>query len=686
MPGGVRHVTIAAMSRQFGRENPYHLPGTDPRQPLFFGRKALFAWLAEQLDTDPSAERFLCLVGQPGLGKTAVFTQLQQDSPLTNIQPLYLNWSELSTDSLGSLYWEVSKKIAAAVQLTLIPQAQFLGDPVTHFQTILQQAGQQIAPQRLLILGDEADALWRAMENGRLPDTFLNTWQSGCLAAPNVWNLWAFTHKRAELAQLPTYKLEPLSQESTVALIREPVSQTIVRDVTHYIYEVTRGHPGQVHELCYHLYDYLQKHQFNHLTVSDVAQIYQQMTSETAVALPPTDQPAYDIQTNPSVAEIIRPTTRFRPFSRQQLQIAGGVILLLLLLGIIVPNASRLPVLARAEESPTPLSAALINERLDEMPMPTVAQTVVVTATPERETAVVPPTTTPTLTATPSPTVTPTATPTPTPTRPRSSNGFVREADGMPMIRIPAGTFLMGSEENSFLSSYDEWPQREVTLDSFYIDQYEVSVQQYAAFLNRLGGYSRACDQVDCVLPRELAGYTSYLVQQDQGDGTVQYIPFEGYSNYPINHVSWFGANTYCQSVGGRLPTEAEWEYAARGTDGRLYPWGNTAPDETVAIFQSESYDNMKPVDALPDGASPFGVYGMAGSLWEWTADWYNEDYYREAPSNNPAGPETGFTRVIRGGAWPFNNQAERIRTANRYQFTPDFLSSTVGFRCALTP
>ncbi|MCA9920921.1 MAG: SUMF1/EgtB/PvdO family nonheme iron enzyme, partial [Anaerolineales bacterium] len=180
--------------------------------------------------------------------------------------------------------------------------------------------------------------------------------------------------------------------------------------------------------------------------------------------------------------------------------------------------------------------------------------------------------------------------------------------------------------------------------------------------------------------------YTNYLIEQDLGDGTVQYIPTTGFSNYPANHISWYGAQTYCQSVGARLPTEAEWEYAARGVDGRIYPWGNSAPDETKAVFQSDSFDNMKPVDALPDGVSPFGLYNMAGSLWEWTADWYNEFYYSEAPNDNPQGPETGFARVVRGGAWPYNNQAERIRTTNRLSLAPDFISSTVGFRCARNP
>jgi formylglycine-generating enzyme required for sulfatase activity len=256
----------------------------------------------------------------------------------------------------------------------------------------------------------------------------------------------------------------------------------------------------------------------------------------------------------------------------------------------------------------------------------------------------------------------------------------------MPMVLIHAGSFVMGSTSDDPLAVLDERPAHEVNLSQYYIDLYEVDVEQFATFVNRLGTYVRACDGVDCAAPRSLAGYTSYLVQQDLGDGTVQYFPVTGFAKYPINHVSWYGAAAYCRSVGARFPTEAEWEYAARGSDGRRYPWGNGAPDARLAVFMSNDFSNLKPVDALPAGASPFGLLGMAGSVWEWTADWYNESYYAESPADNPTGPETGFNRVIRGGAWPFNNEADRIRSANRSSLAPDFISATVGFRCASTP
>lgn len=254
------------------------------------------------------------------------------------------------------------------------------------------------------------------------------------------------------------------------------------------------------------------------------------------------------------------------------------------------------------------------------------------------------------------------------------------------MRLIPAGTFLMGSSEGEAFSAIDEVPQREVSMSQFYIDIYEVSVGQYASFLNRLGTHQSSCNFFDCTLPRAVIGYTSYLEEEEMADGSSRYTPVAGFDDYPMNHVSWYGAFAYCQAMGARLPTEAEWEYAARGSDGRLFPWGNEPPDQTLAVFNSISFDELKPVDALPDGASPFGLFNMAGSVWEWTADWYSDSYYRTAPNIDPPGPETGETRVARGGAWPFNNQAERLRTANRNDFEPEFISSTVGFRCANTP
>jgi formylglycine-generating enzyme required for sulfatase activity len=250
------------------------------------------------------------------------------------------------------------------------------------------------------------------------------------------------------------------------------------------------------------------------------------------------------------------------------------------------------------------------------------------------------------------------------------------------MLVIPGGTFTMGALESDPSAGFDEVPEHEVIVDTFYLDKFEITVAQYAAFLNTLGTFEGACQEIDCAWPRGLIGYTSYLIQVDEDDVRT-YEAMEEFENYPINHVSWYGADTYCRAVGARLPTEAEWEYAARGSDGRVYPWGYEPPDETRAVYFSTSYTDLKPVDALPDGASPFGIYGMAGSMWEWVSDWYDPNYYTNSPVDNPSGPEDGEVKVVRGGAWPNNNQEDRIRSANRNWREIAFFSPDLGFRCA---
>ncbi|MCB0034386.1 MAG: SUMF1/EgtB/PvdO family nonheme iron enzyme, partial [Anaerolineales bacterium] len=169
--------------------------------------------------------------------------------------------------------------------------------------------------------------------------------------------------------------------------------------------------------------------------------------------------------------------------------------------------------------------------------------------------------------------------------------------------------------------------------------------------------------------------------RQPEGPGSS----IEGRMNHPVVHVSWEDANAYAQWAGKRLPTEAEWEWAAMGGLDDPKSWGNLTPDPEgdLAIFQSESYEQLLPVDGLPNGVSPFGIYAMAGSMWEWTADWYAEDYYFWGPTNNPPGSPQGTERVARGGAWPIDNVADRLRTANRNFFRPTAMRADVGFRCA---
>ena len=225
------------------------------------------------------------------------------------------------------------------------------------------------------------------------------------------------------------------------------------------------------------------------------------------------------------------------------------------------------------------------------------------------------------------------------------------------MALVPAGEFTMGSPEGD----PDEQPAHKVLIDAFYMDKYEVTVKQYAAFLQESGG-----DR-----PSEWKTMNKTANQ-----------------NRPVMGVDWSEASRYCKWAGKRLPTEAEWEKAARGTDGRLYPWGNDPPTALHANHGKKEWNNheaLVPVGKLEDGKSPYGIYDMAGNVWEWVSDWYDNDYYKNSPSQNPTGPPTGGFKVIRGGSW--NTSARNLRAADRYFDPPSFRSQYVpGFRCAKNP
>jgi formylglycine-generating enzyme required for sulfatase activity len=223
------------------------------------------------------------------------------------------------------------------------------------------------------------------------------------------------------------------------------------------------------------------------------------------------------------------------------------------------------------------------------------------------------------------------------------------------MVLVPAGEFTMGSPTGDA----DERPPHQVYLDSYLIDRHEVTVGQYEAFLQQAGG-----------------------------NAPSDWKTMNQFSNKkrPVSNVDWADAAAYCKWAGKRLPTEAEWEKAARGTDGRLYPWGNEPPTTRHANYgQSGSSNNgaLAPVGSFEEGKSPYGVYDMAGNVWEWVSDWYDFRYYKTAPPKNPTGPSTGGTKVIRGGAW--NGNARALRSANRSLISPTDQGLT-GFRCAKNP
>lgn len=229
--------------------------------------------------------------------------------------------------------------------------------------------------------------------------------------------------------------------------------------------------------------------------------------------------------------------------------------------------------------------------------------------------------------------------------------------DGAPMVLIPAGDFLMGSSDDD--SELDERPEHRVWVDAFYLDKYEVSNARYDKFLEETGRVRpKFWEQIDLSVHGEL----------------------------PVVGVDWADAKAYCEWAGKRLPTEAEWEYAARGKDKRQFPWGSNPPAPQLANYGKPwSYkfydDRLERVTSHEAGKSPFGVLHLAGNVWEWVADWYDEYYYESSPERNPPGPPEGKLRVVRGGSWNF--AAEYMRTTARFKFDPIHRAADLGIRCA---
>lgn len=257
-----------------------------------------------------------------------------------------------------------------------------------------------------------------------------------------------------------------------------------------------------------------------------------------------------------------------------------------------------------------------------------------------------------------------------------AANSYVRPKDSMTMLFITGDTFVMGEDERSGVKA---------KVDSFYIDQFEVTVQQYADFLNSIGGYRENCgDGSYCVLTKYETQYTFLL------NNLGIYEASAGFANYPINWVTWAGANDYCAWAheGGRLPTAAEWEYAARGLDGRPYPWGDDSPAISLAAFgqRLQEFSKAGPmfsVDALPDGVSPFGVYAMSGNVAEWVLP-VDDDGEVKIDDDDA-------TQFLRGGSWASDKDEIFVYTAVEsplffpLKLTEDEAThwAGAGFRCA---
>lgn len=242
------------------------------------------------------------------------------------------------------------------------------------------------------------------------------------------------------------------------------------------------------------------------------------------------------------------------------------------------------------------------------------------------------------------------------------------EVDPVATVLAPAGEFLMGCTAASDPAcSPDEQLQRTVRLDAFRIDAVEVTNERY----------EKCVAAGVCTEPHDTASYTRPTYYGDPA-----------YANYPVIAVDWTQAAAYCAWAGKRLPTEAEWEKAARGADGSIHPWGDEPASCDLANFGAAAdgvgcVGDTAAVGSLPDGASPFGVLDMAGNVREWVSDWFQGDYYLSAPADNPQGPATGIHRAMRGGSW--YDLPEAIRATARQSGSPTGWDYWIGFRCART-
>jgi serine/threonine-protein kinase len=404
---------------------------------------------------------------------------------------------------------------------------------------------------------------------------------------------------------------------------------------------------------------------------------------------------------------------------------AFGLLVVVVIAGIlIVPSLLRqsdamegapaLPV-----TTATVTAVAVVPETATSVPSPTMLPPTSTSTVPP--TATLPPTSTPTVppTATLLPSSTPTAPPTatllpmststvpststlaatpvqptatPTPTLDTGST-LVFGNDGMVMVYVPAGEFLMGSTDADRNVEDDEKPQRSVYLDAFYISQYPVINRQFSQFVDTVGYRTDAekagSGWVWTGQAWELVEGADWRHPRGPGSSIADKM------DHPVVQVTWNDAEAYCLWADKRLPTEAEWEKAARGTSGRSYPWGNSAPDGRKLnscdvnceigwrdSSVDDGYVDTSPVGHYEAGKSPYGAYDMAGNVWEWVADWYEDDYYSQAPERNPQGPGSGEKRVTRGGSW--YNVPWVGRGAFRTGLDPDVRDYSIGFRCVL--
>ena len=236
---------------------------------------------------------------------------------------------------------------------------------------------------------------------------------------------------------------------------------------------------------------------------------------------------------------------------------------------------------------------------------------------------------------------------------PFAGETIISEIDGMRLHYVPTGKFIMGNDDGWAAQK----PAHEVELDAFWVDETEVTNHMFAQ-----------CVKADACLPPQ--NESSYMRER-------YYLDMQ-YADYPVIYVSWQDANNYCTWAGRALPSEAEWEKAARGTDGRLYPWGNLPPNKDLLNnFNVSSLEDTVQVGSHPKGASPYGALDLAGNVWEWTADWFNPYPGGDLDASEYYGQ---IFRVMRGGSF-----VDAADATTRYGNNPELRMHDIGFRCVLS-
>lgn len=258
--------------------------------------------------------------------------------------------------------------------------------------------------------------------------------------------------------------------------------------------------------------------------------------------------------------------------------------------------------------------------------------------------------------------------------------------DGVPMAYIPGGKFVMGTTESDHT---EVAPPHKVEVSAFYMDIYEVTNEQFAEFLSAMkmeetpGG--KRWRWIVLRSDLEASERKEFWPTEIELENGV-YKAFEGYERHPVISVSWEAATEYCKWVGKRLPTEAEWEFAARGgLEEKKYPWGDALPNEKAVVYQREWRNNADPQPTAKVGSlypNAYGLYDMSGNVWEWCSDWFEPSYYFDSAPVNPQGPASGFVKTLRGGSW--FNPSEVLKVSSRNFDYPMALIETVGFRCVL--